>query len=176
MIGHCLAVSGGRARQDEHVREPSPDALTVRAARREDVPRIVELLADDTLGATREALGDPLPDGYWAAFDEIDRDPRNRLLVGEVDGRVVATLQLTFLPGLSRRGAWRAQVEAVRVAREARGAGLGRRLMAVAIDEARARGCRVVQLTTDRSRVDAHRFYETLGFRASHLGMKLPLE
>jgi ribosomal protein S18 acetylase RimI-like enzyme len=158
------------------MREQNQQSVTVRDARRDDVPRIVELLADDQLGAGREELTDPLPSAYWQAFEAIDADPRNRLLVAETAGRVVGTLQLTFVPGLSRCGSERAQIEAVRVAREARGAGLGQRLMREAIDRARARGCRLVQLTTDASRGDAHRFYEALGFAPTHVGMKLPLD
>jgi GNAT superfamily N-acetyltransferase len=147
--------------------------LEIRSARLEDVPAIVALLADDTLGARRE--GDPSSPAYAAAFADIAADPRQLLAVGTLDGEIVATMQLTIIPGLSRQGAKRALIEAVRVHGDQRGRGLGRQLITWATDEARAQGCAVVQLTTDRSRVDAHRFYESLGFEASHVGMKLAL-
>jgi GNAT superfamily N-acetyltransferase len=143
-----------------------------RRATAQDLPGIVALLADDVLGATREAPGDP---AYAAAFAAIDADANQLLAVAEQDGRILGCLQLTFLPGLSHRGAWRGQVESVRVAADQRGTGLGRRFLEWAIAQCRARGCRMVQLTTDRSRADARRFYESLGFIASHEGMKLAL-
>ena len=148
----------------------------VRDAVREDVPGIVALYADDALGATREQPHDPLPPQYWAAFEAIERDPRHRLVVVDDAGLLVATLQLSFLPHLVRRGGERAQVEAVRVHASRRGSGLGRELVAWAVEQARERGCDLVQLTTDASRPDAHRFYASLGFVASHVGMKLALE
>ena len=157
---------------------PGPDAppVVLRRAALTDVPAIVALLADDELGATRDGIRDPSDLAtYEQAFGVIDRDPAQLLVVAEADGRVVATLQLSFLPGLSRRGALRAQIESVRVAAELRGHGLGQAMMAWAIDEGRRRGCRLVQLSTNKSRSDAHRFYERLGFVASHEGMKLPL-
>lgn len=146
--------------------------VTVRAARRDDVPAIVAMLADDPLGATRERPGDP---AYLTAFDALADDPRQLLLVAELAGEVVGTLQLTFIPGLSRLGATRAQIEAVRVRSDRRSAGVGAVLVGWAIDAARERGCALVQLTTDASRGDAHRFYERLGFTASHIGLKLAL-
>jgi GNAT superfamily N-acetyltransferase len=146
------------------------DGLVIRRATADDVPAIVAMLADDPLGAWREAPGDP---AYAAAFAEIDADPRQFLAVAVVDGSVAGTLQLTFIPGLSRRGSTRALIEAVRVRSDRRGDGLGRRLTEWAIATARERGAAMVQLTTDASRVDAHRFYERLGFVASHVGMKL---
>ncbi|HEY7594827.1 MAG TPA: GNAT family N-acetyltransferase [Actinophytocola sp.] len=146
------------------------DDLRIRRAAATDVPAIVAMLADDPLGAKRESPGDP---AYATAFAEIDADPHQFLAVAEADGSVVGTLQLTFIPGLSRRGATRALIEAVRVRSDQRGAGVGRRLAEWAIDTARSRGAAVVQLTTDASRRDAHRFYERLGFVASHVGMKL---
>ncbi|WP_434452955.1 GNAT family N-acetyltransferase [Lentzea sp. E54] len=130
------------------------------------------MLADDPLGAARERPGDP---AYLKAFEVIDADPHQYLAVAVSGDEVVGTLQLTFTSGLSRLGMTRATVEAVRVRSDQRGSGLGAHLMRWAIDEARARGCGVVQLTTDASRVDAHRFYERLGFTASHVGMKLTL-
>ena len=149
--------------------------MIVRDARAEDLPAVVALYADDELGAGREEPGEPLAEQYVEAFAAITSDPRTRLVVAEVDGEVVGTLQLTFLPHLVRRGGERAQVEAVRVASSHRGSGLGRELLTWAVEQARARGCVLVQLTTDASRPDAHRFYESLGFTASHVGFKLPL-
>ncbi|WP_317133878.1 GNAT family N-acetyltransferase [Tropicibacter oceani] len=150
-------------------------ALTMRRATTKDIPQIVRMLADDPLGSTREVVSDPVDAGYLAAFQAIARDPNQYLAVAEVAGRVVGTLQLTFLPGLSHRGAWRAQIEAVRVDTPARGTGLGRQMIAWAQHEARQRGCRMVQLTSSASRKDAHRFYEGLGFEQSHAGFKLVL-
>ncbi|MDQ7906573.1 GNAT family N-acetyltransferase [Phytohabitans sp. ZYX-F-186] len=130
------------------------------------------MLADDPLGAARESAGDP---DYTAAFDQIDADPRNTLVVADRAGEVVGTMQLTYIPSLSQRGGERLQIEAVRIRADQRGRGLGRRMIQWAVDQARARGCRLVQLTTDKRRVDAHRFYASLGFAASHEGMKLAL-
>ncbi|AKH83431.1 GNAT family acetyltransferase [Streptomyces sp. CNQ-509] len=144
--------------------------LAIRRATAADVPAIVAMLADDPLGATRESPGDPAP--YEDAFVRIDADPGQHLVVAERDGRVVGTVQLTVIPGLSRRGATRALIEAVRVHREERGGGLGTQLIEWAVEEARRRGCAVVQLTSDATRTDAHRFYERLGFAASHVGFK----
>ena len=143
-----------------------------RPATRADVPAIVALLADDFLGATRET---PDEAAYLRAFEDIDADPRNELIVADRDGEVVGTMQLTFIPGLSNRGAERMQIEAVRVCSDLRGQGLGREMIVWALELGRARGCRTAQLTTHRSREAAHRFYERLGFEASHLGMKLVL-
>ena len=148
--------------------------VELRRATAADLPALVALLADDPLGAARETVdGDLAP--YRGAFDLLDADPAH-VLVAAVDGDVlVGTLQLTFLPGLARRGALRAQIEAVRVAAGARGRGLGAAMIGWAVGEARRRGCGLVQLTTDKSRADAHRFYAGLGFIASHEGMKLQL-
>ena len=141
-----------------------------------DVPYIVKLLADDALGATRDgADGAEELHSYVRAFEAIDADPAHLLLVGEADGRVVATMQLSFLPGLARRGALRAQIEAVRVRADLRGSGLGATLVSWAIGEAQRRGCALVQLTSDKQRPEAHRFYARLGFVASHEGFKLAL-
>jgi GNAT superfamily N-acetyltransferase len=149
---------------------------TFRRARRPDLRAIVELLADDALGGSRERVGPgPLPASYAAAFDAIDADDRELLVVADLDGEVVGTLQLSFLPSLTYGGAERAQVEAVRVATRLRGQGVGRRMLEWAVDVARDRGCRIVQLTTDKRREDAARFYESIGFVASHEGMKLHL-
>lgn len=151
-------------------------SVTLRAARRDDVPAIVALLAADQLGATRDGVRDDSDlAAYRTAFEAIDADPAHVLAVAETGGQIVGTMQLSFLPGLARRGALRAQIEAVRVAAGTRGSGLGAAMMAWAIDEARRRGCALVQLTTDKSRLDAHRFYQRLGFVPSHEGMKLAL-
>lgn len=147
--------------------------MLIRRATEEDLPAIVGLLADDEIGAGRESPHDLAP--YRAAFAAIDADASETLVVAERDGAVVGTLQLSMLPGLSRRGALRAQVEGVRVASSARGEGLGERLLRWAIDEARTRGCVIVQLTSDKQRTDAHRFYQRLGFTATHEGYKLNL-
>ena len=149
--------------------------VEIRLAEAEDLPAIVAMLADDPLGATREEVTDPLPACYTKAFAEIASDPRNELAVAVQQGAVTGCLQLTFIPGLSRRGAERAQIESVRVARSQRGQGLGRLLFEWAIERARTRGCALVQLTTDKGRSEAHKFYEQLGFVASHEGMKLGL-
>jgi GNAT superfamily N-acetyltransferase len=143
-----------------------------RDARRAEVPPIVALLADDVLGAGREAEADQ---AYWAAFDDIAADPRNRLIVAEADGQLAGTLQLTFLPGLSRHATLRAQIEGVRVAAPWRGQGLGRTMIEWAVAEARRNGCGLVQLTSDKRRPGAIRFYRSLGFEPSHEGFKLPL-
>lgn len=138
-----------------------------------DIEAIVAMLADDPLGAERETPDELRP--YQAAFAEIDGDPQQLLTVAERAGRVVGTMQLTFIPGLSRQGASRALIEGVRVHRDERGSGLGTELTRWAVDEARRRDCALVQLTSDATRLDAHRFYERLGFEASHLGFKLKL-
>lgn len=139
------------------------------------MPAIVALLADDVNGAQREDASLPLDPGYGAAFEAIQADPNQMLVVAELDGRVVGTLQLSFLAGLSHRGAWRGQIEAVRIASDLRGQGLGAELVDWAVAECRARGCRMAQLTSKGDRVDAHRFYERLGWDKSHAGFKLKL-
>ena len=150
--------------------------MRVRDAVEADLAAIVAMYADDDLGATREEPADPLPEEYRRAFAEIRDDPRHRLVVAEDDdGALLATLQLSFVPHVVRRGGERAQIEAVRVARTHRGSGVGQELLGWAVDQARARGCVLVQLTTDATRPDARRFYERLGFTASHVGMKLSL-
>ncbi|MZQ89385.1 GNAT family N-acetyltransferase [Frigidibacter albus] len=149
--------------------------LTFRRAVAGDVPALVALLADDVLGVQREQTG---PEGlgrYDAAFALIDADPNQFLCVAEREGQIAGTLQLSFIPGLARGGAMRGQIEAVRVAAGMRGHGIGRAMFDWAIAECRARGCALVQLTTDRSRADAHRFYDGLGFVASHVGYKKQL-
>ncbi|HEV7149001.1 MAG TPA: GNAT family N-acetyltransferase [Pedococcus sp.] len=147
--------------------------VRLRRATPADLTAIVALLADDPLGAGREHPSSFA--AYERAFAAIDADPSHRLVVLEDDGTVVGTLQLSFLPGLSRGGAWRGQIEAVRVAASHRGQGLGERLVRWAVEESTARGCALVQLTTDKSRRDAHRFYARLGFEPSHEGFKMTL-
>lgn len=147
--------------------------VTVRQATVEDLPAVVRLLADDPLGALREQVTEPLPRAYQTAFAAMQAQTGNDLLVAERGGHVVGCLQLTVIPGVSRLGATRAQIEGVRVAAAARGAGIGELMVREAIDRAQRAGCVLVQLTTDTTRVDALRFYERLGFRATHVGMKL---
>ena len=156
--------------------ELGESSVVLRRAVAADVPAIVGLLAADQLGATRDGVATPDDlASYQRAFRDIDRDPAHVLLVAQSGPDVVGTLQLSFIPGLARRGALRAQIEAVRVADACRGGGLGAAMMAWAIGEARRRGCTLVQLTSDKSRTSAHRFYERLGFVATHEGMKLAL-
>ncbi|MEU9340589.1 GNAT family N-acetyltransferase [Streptomyces sp. NPDC048278] len=147
--------------------------LDIRTAVADDVPDIVGMLADDPLGAQRETPDDLTP--YLSALERLSADPNQQLVVAVREGRVVGTLQLTVIPGLSRRGATRSIIEGVRIHADERGSGLGTRFIEWAIDESRRQGCRLVQLTSDTSRVDAHRFYERLGFTASHTGFKLEI-
>ncbi|QFG23522.1 GNAT family N-acetyltransferase [Actinomadura sp. WMMB 499] len=149
--------------------------MTFREATAADLPRIVRLLADDPLGSTRETAGERIPEAYFTAFAAIQKDPNNSVVVAEIDGEIAGTLQLTYIPGLTYGGGERAQIEGVRVASEQRGHGVGQALIEWAVDRARARGCRLVQLTTDRQRPDAIRFYQKMGFRPSHMGMKYHL-
>lgn len=149
--------------------------LTFRPACETDLFEIVEMLAVDPLGELREDLRAPLPEAYRAAFSAIESDPNQLLVVAECNGAIVGTLQLSYLPGLARKGAWRGQIEAVRIAKDRRGGRLGEAMFAWAIDECRARGCTLVQLTTDKARPDAHRFYDRLGFEPTHVGYKLKL-
>lgn len=149
--------------------------VAFRVARRDDVERIVEMLADDPLGAKRERYELPLPGAYLAAFDAIEKDPNNEVVVACLEGRVVGVLQITFIPYLTYQGGWRALIEGVRIDGTIRSAGLGRAMVEHAIARARERHCHLVQLTTDKARPDAKRFYEALGFVATHEGMKLPL-
>ncbi|GAA0642920.1 GNAT family N-acetyltransferase [Streptomyces thermocarboxydovorans] len=147
--------------------------LEIRAATADDIPAIVGMLADDPLGAQRESPDDLGP--YLTAFERLRTDPNQHLVVAVREGRVIGTLQLTIIPGLSRRGSTRSIIEGVRVHAYERGSGLGSRLIEWAIEESRRQGCRLVQLTSDNTRTDAHRFYERLGFVASHVGFKLAL-
>jgi GNAT superfamily N-acetyltransferase len=147
--------------------------LDIRIATKDDVPAIVAMLADDPLGAQRESPDDMTP--YLAAFDRVSADPHQQLLIAFRDGQPAGTLQLTLVGGLSRKGSTRAIIEAVRVHRDLRGLGLGSELILDAISRARREGACIVQLTSDASRVDAHRFYERLGFVKSHAGFKMDL-
>jgi GNAT superfamily N-acetyltransferase len=150
------------------------DRYDFRPARRADLEAIVALLADDPLGSGREDPAGGMA-AYAAAFELIERDPMNDVIVADLDGAVAGCLQLTLIPGLARNAMTRAQIEGVRIATYERGRGLGRKMFEWAIAESRKRGAGLVQLTTDKSRPDAHRFYEGLGFVASHEGMKLSL-
>ncbi|MGW1953567.1 N-acetyltransferase family protein [Streptomyces sp. NPDC001920] len=147
--------------------------LEIRAAVADDISAIVGMLADDPLGAQRESPDDLTP--YLAALERLTSDPNQHLVVAVRESRVVGTLQLTVIPGLSRRGSTRSIIEAVRIHADERGSGLGTLLIEWAIEESRRQGCQLVQLTSDKTRTDAHRFYERLGFTASHVGFKLQL-
>ncbi|MFR9774960.1 N-acetyltransferase family protein [Micromonospora sp. MS34] len=144
-----------------------------REAVRADLPGVIALLADDVLGKTRDFT--EVDEAYDRAFADIAADPRNHLVVADRGGELLGCMQITYIPGLGRHGAERSLIEAVRVRSDLRGQGLGRAMMTWAVDRARERGCALVQLTTDKSRADAHRFYRGLGFVASHEGMKLAL-
>ncbi|MGX5188621.1 N-acetyltransferase family protein [Streptomyces avermitilis] len=147
--------------------------LEIRPAVAGDIPAIVAMLADDPLGAQRESPDDLAP--YLTALDRLAKDPNQHLVVAVREDRVIGTLQLTIIPGLSRRGSTRSIIEGVRIHADERGSGLGTRLIEWAVDESRRQGCQLVQLTSDATRTAAHRFYERLGFEASHVGFKLPL-
>ncbi len=149
--------------------------MKFRIATEDDLSSIVRMLADDFLGSQRERYEDPLPDSYLKAFREIDADPNNELIVTELNGSVIGTLQLTYTPSISFQGGKRCTVESVRVDEKYRGQGIGREMMLWAIERAKEKGCVSMQLTTNNDRIDAHRFYESLGFSKSHIGMKLKL-
>jgi ribosomal protein S18 acetylase RimI-like enzyme len=150
-------------------------AFTFRRAASDDLPAIVALLADDPIGGGRESVGVHLDPCYGAAFAAIERDPNQFLAVAERGGKVIGALQLSFIPGLTRRGMWRGQIEGVRIAQAERGSGIGRAMLLWGIEECRKRGCGLIQLTSDKRRSGAHAFYEALGFRATHEGYKLML-
>lgn len=148
--------------------------VTVRRARREDVGIIIAMLADDPLGGARERIEDPLPEIYFKAFETLERDDKIQLVVAvDGEGAVVGCLQLCILPGLSSQGASRGLIEDVRVASHCRSRGIGERLVQWAVTEARAKNCKLVELLTHNTRVDAQRFYERLGFARSHVGMTI---
>jgi GNAT superfamily N-acetyltransferase len=149
--------------------------MKLRDATEADLPAVMALIADDETARAREDPSLPLDPAYIAAFHAIDADPNQHLIVAELDGDIVGTFQLSFLPGLSFKGAWRGQIEAVRIASHLRGGGLGARMIEWAIDQCRARDCKMVQLTSTNTRTRAHAFYARLGFVQSHVGMKLTL-
>ena len=149
--------------------------IIFRVAVYDDVSSIIRLLADDELGSLREKYENPISTSYYSAFELIDKDPNHDLIVAELDGEVIGTLHLMFLPSLSFQGGMRAQVESVRVDTQHQNQGVGSEMMKWAIQRAKDRNAHIVQLTTHKSRADAHRFYERLGFKGTHLGMKLSL-
>lgn len=150
--------------------------IIFRIAMRADLPSIVRLLADDDLGRQRERYEERLPESYYSAYEEINQDPNHELIVVELSGELIGTLHLMFLPSISFQGGLRAQIESVRIDTQHQSQGIGSKMMKWAIERARARGAHIVQLTTHKSREDAHRFYERLGFKGTHLGMKLSLK
>ena len=158
---------------EEHIE--SEAALRFRLAEPSDLPKLVELLANDPLGSKRERFETPLPQAYTEAFKAIERDPNHLILIADIDDQIAGFLQLSFLPNLTYIGGWRAQIEGVRVALPHRGQGIGGRLIDEACIRADAKGCRLIQLTTDKQRPEAIRFYEQKGFTGSHIGMKKPL-
>ncbi|RMG30660.1 MAG: GNAT family N-acetyltransferase [Bacteroidetes bacterium] len=150
--------------------------LRFREATLADLPQLVALLANDALGKQREQLAHPLPPAYIRAFHQIDRDPQHELMLALLEDQIVGTFQLSFLPYLTYQGGLRAQIEAVRVHPAHRGSGIGRQMIHWAIERAKARGAHLIQLTTDKQRPAAIRFYESLGFRPTHEGMKLHVQ
>ena len=158
---------------------PPPDlatpAVIFRGAQAGDLPAIIALIADDGLGRGRDDASLPLDSSYVQAFDAMAKDANQVMLLAELNGELAGYLQITFIPGLSRKGAWRGLIESVRVATRLRGKGIGGRMLERAIGICRERGCRLVQLTSDKTRTEAHRFYGRLGFIASHDGFKLTL-
>jgi GNAT superfamily N-acetyltransferase len=150
--------------------------VVFRCAARADVPDIVRMLADDELGSQRECYERPLPESYYKAFEEIDRDPNHELVVAECEGKVIGTLQLMFLPSISYQGGLRSQVESVRVDSRYQNKGIGGQMMRYALERAKLRGAHLMQLTSHQSRKDAHRFYKRLGFKLTHVGMKINLK
>ena len=150
--------------------------ILFRIATRADLPSIVRLLADDDLGSQRERHEEPLPVSYYSAYEEINKDRNHELIVAEMNGEVIGTLHLMFLPSISFQGGLRAQIESVRIDAKYQNQGIGSELMKWAVERARTRGAHIAQLTTHKSREDAHRFYERLGFKGTHLGMKLSLK
>ncbi|RLL48330.1 GNAT family N-acetyltransferase [Oceanobacillus piezotolerans] len=140
-----------------------------------DLITIVAMLADDVLGSKRERFEDPLPNSYIKAFEAITSDPNNELVVAFCDKEVIGVVQITFTPYLTHQGGWRATIEGVRTSASVRGKGIGTELIKWAIQRAEERGCHLIQLTTDKKRPDAIRFYERLGFKATHEGLKLKL-
>lgn len=179
-MGRTAAETGGEM-EERMLKQVQQDggagtgAVTFREATRADLPAIIRLLWDDDTARAREDPSEPLDARYLTAFEAIDADPNQHLIAAERDGEVIGTMQLSFLPGLSFRGSWRGQIEAVRIASHLRGQRLGEAMMLWAIEQCRARDCKLVQLTSSDTRLAAHRFYARLGFRQSHVGMKLHL-
>ncbi|MFF2496947.1 GNAT family N-acetyltransferase [Peribacillus sp. NPDC058075] len=149
--------------------------ITFRNATVKDVSDIVQMLADDVLGRERERYENPLPESYLKAFESIDADGNNELIVACLGEEIVGVQQITFTPYITYQGGWRATIEGVRTASSERGKGIGTKLIQFAIDRARKRGCHIIQLTTDKKREETLRFYERLGFKATHEGMKMKL-
>lgn len=147
--------------------------LIIRPALTSDLPIILSLMDGGAAVPSQHVPSDPSNSAYLKAFKSIEADTNNTLIVGEIDGEVVCTTQLTFIPGISRKGAWRAMCESVHVRADQRGKGTGGKLMQWVIEQSRERGCNIIQLTSDKRRHDAHRFYEKLGFNRSHEGFKL---
>ncbi|MFT4759697.1 MAG: GNAT superfamily N-acetyltransferase [Paraglaciecola sp.] len=151
--------------------------MIFREAKRKDVIEIVKMIADDKLGKLREDFEDPLPDKYYVAFENIKADKNQELIVLEADnGEVIGTFQLSFIQYITYQGGIRAQIEAVRIRQDQRGKGIGEKMFKWAIKESKQRGAHLLQLTTDKKRPEALRFYEKLGFKATHEGMKLHFE
>ena len=149
--------------------------IIIRTAIREDLPAIVKLLAADEVAGSRERLTDPIAESYVAAFEAISADPNHGLFVADKDGEIMGTFQLSFIPGMTYQGGWRAQIEGVMVSGNLRNQGIGTAMMRWAVARARERGCCLVQLTSFNERTEAHRFYGKLGFVFSHQGIKLDL-
>lgn len=154
----------------------TPQDILFRKAKRADLSSIVRLLADDDLGSQRERVESPLPESYYSAFEQISNNPNHELIVAERNGEVIGTLHLIFLPSISFQGGLRAQIESVRVDKRFQNQGIGSEMMKWTMERAKQRGAHVVQLATHKIRLDAHRFYERLGFKGTHLGMKLSLK
>ena len=171
----CGAIASAHVLDFPHVNRLLMDPPTFRRATEDDLSAIVQLLADDPLGRGREVLSTNVDECYAVAFHAIDADPNQLLVVADQGSTTIGCLQLSFIPGLSRSGMWRGQIEGVRVAASHRARGIGRELLQWAIERCRERGCQLVQLTTDKSRVGAVGFYESLGFRANHEGLKLDI-
>ncbi len=152
-----------------------PD-IRFRLAQQADLPSVVRMLTDDDLGKERERYQDPLPEPYYSAFEQIQSDPNHELIVAERGGEVIGTFHLMYLPSISYQGGLRAQIESVRVDKRFQSQGIGSEMMKWAMERAKQRGAHLVQLTTHKTRKDAHRFYERLGFKKTHLGMKLNLK
>lgn len=153
----------------------SNQPLSFRNANVDDVPVLVQMLADDPLGAKRERFEIPLPESYLKAFHSIEEDPNNELIAATMNGQIVGFMQITYIPYLTYQGGWRALIEGVRVDKKYRNHGIGRQMFEWAIKRAKEMGCHLVQLTTDKKRPEAIKFYEALGFRATHEGMKLDI-